>query len=208
MMGTPENDAPESFWRADPEAATGRLVRLVREVRPQVIVSYNEFGSYGHPDHIRTAQVAKAAFERAADPRSFPEQLTDGVETWQPLKLYETAMDFSRREELMELMKERGIATSWLPADETDEQRAEREAWMERMRQATGPLTTRVDVREWLPAKDQALREHVTQLAADSWFLALSLDDRERFQPTEDFTLSVGRVGVRLPEDDLFAGLR
>jgi mycothiol conjugate amidase Mca len=208
MMGTPENDAPDSFWRAEPEDATGRLVRLLRQIRPQVIISYNDFGSYGHPDHIRTAQVAKAAFERAGDPRSFPEQLVDGLEVWQPLKLYETAIDFSRREELTELFRERGISSPWLPAEETEEQRLEREGWMRKMQEATGPLTTRVDVREWLAAKDQALREHVTQLAADSWFLALSLEDRERFQPTEDFTLSVARVGVRLPEDDLFAGLR
>jgi LmbE family N-acetylglucosaminyl deacetylase len=65
MMGTPENDAPESFWQADFDQAVERLLAIVREVRPQVMVGYNDFGGYGHPDHIRAALTCKAAFERA-----------------------------------------------------------------------------------------------------------------------------------------------
>ena len=65
MMGTPENDAPESFWQADFDDAVERLLAIVREVRPQVMVGYNDFGGYGHPDHIRAALTAKAAFERS-----------------------------------------------------------------------------------------------------------------------------------------------
>src|SRR5262249_6405547 len=65
MMGMPENDLPGSFWTADLDEAAGRLVRIVRDTRPQVIVGYNDYGGYGHPDHIRSGQVAKLAFERA-----------------------------------------------------------------------------------------------------------------------------------------------
>jgi mycothiol S-conjugate amidase len=75
------------------------------------------------------------------------------------------------------------------------------------MAAAAGPRTTRVDVADVLPDKIAALREHVTQIAADSWFLALDVEDWLRFQPTEDFTLVASTVGVRIPEDDLFAGL-
>jgi mycothiol conjugate amidase Mca len=209
MMGTPENSAPESFWQADVDEAAGRLVRIVRETRPEVIVGYNDFGGYGHPDHIRAAQMAKLAFERAGDPAWYPEQLRDdGLAAWQPLKLYESVLDFTRRDEIQELLKERGVKT-WTMGDEdeTDEKRTEREAFMKQMADASGPKTTRVDVSDELEHKQAAIHEHVTQFASDSWFLALTAADWRRFQPTEDFTLRVSTVGVRIPETDLFAGL-
>ena len=99
-MGTPQNEEPGGFWTADMDEAAGRLVRIVRELRPQVIVGYNAYGGYGHPDHIRASQVAVMAFERAGDPAWYPEQLAEGLEPWQPLKRYETVMDLSRRREM------------------------------------------------------------------------------------------------------------
>jgi LmbE family N-acetylglucosaminyl deacetylase len=208
MMGTPQNQEAGSFWTADLDGAVGRLVRIVRETRPQVIVGYNDFGGYGHPDHIRAAQVAALAFERAGDAAWYPEHLRDGLDPWQPMKRYETVMDLTRRAELMELMRERGVRT-WLTGaeDETPEQRAGREAHLAQMAAATGPRTTSVDVSGVLEDKLAALREHVTQIGADSWFLVLTADEWRQFQPTEDFTLRVSLAGVRLPEDDLFAGL-
>lgn len=208
MMGTPQNEEAGSFWTADLDEAAGRLVRIVRETRPDVIVGYNDFGSYGHPDHIRAAQIAKLAYARAGDPAWYPEQLADGLEPWQPVKLYETVMDLSRRVELFELMKERGIR-SWITGseDETPEQKAGREAHLQRMADATGPKTTSVDVSAMIDAKLAALRAHVTQIAPDNFFLVFTPDEWRRYQPTEDFTLRSSRVGVEIPESDLFAGL-
>ena len=197
MMGTPENDAPASFWQADFDAAVGRLLELVREFQPRVMVGYNDFGGYGHPDHIRAGLITKAAFERT------------GSEPHAPLKLYETAGGNRRREEVMARAKERGVKTWWDPSpDETDEQRRGREEQQARMAAAQGPVTTRVDVRDFIPAKLAALREHVSQLQHDGFFLALNADDWRELIPDEEFTLRVSRVGVRLPETDLFAGLR
>lgn len=208
MMGTPQNDEAGNFWTADPDEAAGRLVRIVRETRPQVIVGYNDFGGYGHPDHIRAAQIAKLAFDRAGDPAWYPEQLAEGLAAWQPVKLYETVMDLSRRVALLERMKERGIR-SWLigPDDETPEQKADREAFIQRMADASGPRTTSVDVSDVIDDKLAALKEHVTQIAEDSFFVLFTPDEWREFQPTEDFTLRVSRIGVAIPEDDLFAGL-
>jgi mycothiol conjugate amidase Mca len=211
MMGAPENEDPRSFWKADLTEATERLVRIVREVRPHVVTIYNAFGGYGHPDHIRSGEVGRAAFERAGDATAFPEQAADGLQPWQPLKLYEQTFEAGRREdpELLQLLEERDIAAPWRPPpDETDEARAEREAWWARMLAAAGPLTTRVDVSSYAEAKLAALREHVTQIAPKSWFLALDADELRRFSPTEDFSLVESRLPVRLPESDLFAGLR
>jgi LmbE family N-acetylglucosaminyl deacetylase len=208
MMGTPQNEDAGSFWTADVDEAAGRLVRIVRETRPQVIVGYNDFGGYGHPDHIRAAQVAKLAFERAGDPAWYPEQLATGLTTWQPTKLYETVMDLSRRVGLLDKMKERGIR-SWLigPDDETPEQKAGREAFIQRMADASGPKTAAVDVSDVMDDKLAALKEHVTQIASDNFFVLFTPDEWREFQPTEDFTLRVSHVGVAIPEDDLFSGL-
>jgi mycothiol S-conjugate amidase len=79
---------------------------------------------------------------------------------------------------------------------------------MKKMADAQGPVTTIVDVARWIPNKLAALREHVTQLSQDGFFLALTQDDWLELMPTEEFTLKVSRIGMRLPEDDLFAGLR
>ena len=68
MMGTPQNDRPDCFWQADLDEAVAELVRVVREVRPQVVITYNEGGGYGHPDHIQAHRVAMRAAELAADP--------------------------------------------------------------------------------------------------------------------------------------------
>jgi N-acetyl-1-D-myo-inositol-2-amino-2-deoxy-alpha-D-glucopyranoside deacetylase len=204
MMGTPQNDAPESFWQADFDAAVERLLDVVRDVRPQVMVSYNDFGGYGHPDHIRAALITKAAFERAG-------QEAGGVAA-PPLKLYETAMSFGGRDDVRQRAAERGVSDWWQPVEgESENERRQREEHLARMTAAQGPVTTVVDVLDWIGAKYAALGEHVTQLARDGFFLALTADDWRELMPTEEFTLRVARAGVgelRIPEDDLFAGLR
>src|SRR5437764_3543598 len=67
MMGLPTNDHPRAFWRADLDAAAGHLVEILQEVRPQVLVTYDANGFYGHPDHIQAHRVAMRAFERAGE---------------------------------------------------------------------------------------------------------------------------------------------
>jgi N-acetyl-1-D-myo-inositol-2-amino-2-deoxy-alpha-D-glucopyranoside deacetylase len=197
MMGTPENEAAASFWQADFDEAVGRLMKIVREVQPQVIVGYNDFGGYGHPDHIRSALIAKAAFERCADMASPPQ------------KLYEVARDWTRMEEFRKRAAERGADAWWNPDDdEAEDDRRQREEHFGKMQAATGPITTVVDVSDYLAAKRAAMEEHVTQLSPKMTFLALTVEDWRELMPTEDFTLRVSRVGVRIAEDDLFAGLR
>src|SRR5215208_190870 len=81
MMGREGNNDPRCFWQADLDQAAGRLTWLIRVYRPDVVTTYNSFGGYGHPDHIRTHDVAVRAFDRAGDPDWYPEQLEHGLET-------------------------------------------------------------------------------------------------------------------------------
>src|SRR3954447_9775588 len=91
MMGVPQNDRPGCFWQADLDEATRELVAVLREVRPQVVVTYDERGGYGHPDHIQAHRVAVAAYDAASDPQRYPER----GEPWQPAKLYYAALPHS-----------------------------------------------------------------------------------------------------------------
>src|SRR5919202_6707939 len=120
MMGTPANEHPESFNKADLDEATGRLVRLIRTYRPQVLVTYNEDGGYGHPDHLQCHRITARAFDAAGDPARYP----DAGPAWQPLKLYATAWSRERWLALRAAMRERGI--EWpFGRDEDEEQGGE-----------------------------------------------------------------------------------
>src|SRR3712207_561852 len=88
MMGTPANDHPRAFWNADLDEAVAQAVAVVREVRPQVLVTYDEKGGYGHPDHIQAHRVAMGAVDAAADPGFRP----DLGEPWQVAKVYWSAV--------------------------------------------------------------------------------------------------------------------
>src|SRR5436190_4539609 len=107
MMGRPGNRDPRNFWQADLDDAARRLVWLIRRYQPDVVTTYNSFGGYGHPDHIRTHDVAVRAFPRAGDPAWYPEQVAPdhggsgpsieegGLAPWTPWKLYEQAIPAS-----------------------------------------------------------------------------------------------------------------
>src|SRR5690349_815926 len=99
MMGVASNDHPKAFWRADLDEAAGELVKVIREVRPQVLVTYDDNGFYGHPDHIQAHRVSRRAFELAADP-AFP-----GGEPWRSAKFYLTAMPQSVLRRTIETMR-------------------------------------------------------------------------------------------------------
>src|SRR3712207_7565476 len=88
MMGVPANEHPRAFWNADLEQAVAHAVSVVREVRPQVVVTYDENGGYGHPDHIQAHRVAMGAVDAAADPAYRP----DLGEPWRVAKVYWSAV--------------------------------------------------------------------------------------------------------------------
>jgi N-acetyl-1-D-myo-inositol-2-amino-2-deoxy-alpha-D-glucopyranoside deacetylase len=194
MMGLPTNDRSECFWQADLDEAVGALVAVVREVRPQVVITYNEDGGYGHPDHIQAHRVAVAAFDAAADPGRYP----DAGTPWQPSKLYYTALPVSFLRMGWEALKELGEETPFgvaspeeLPFGDPDE-----------------TVSTRIDARDHLEAKVEAMRAHRTQIQVDGPFFALSNNVGQRAFGFEHYRLVRGTPPpVGEVEEDLFAGI-
>jgi LmbE family N-acetylglucosaminyl deacetylase len=88
MMGTPENDHPDCLWQADENAVVGRIARDMRRIRPQVVVTFDPWGGYGHPDHIYMHRATTRAFHAAGDPAQYPDQFDEGLEPYRPAKLY------------------------------------------------------------------------------------------------------------------------
>jgi mycothiol S-conjugate amidase len=184
--------APDCFFNTDLDEAVGRLVRLVRAERPEVLVTYPEDGGYPHPDHIRCHDVSVAAFEAAADADRYPE----AGAPWQPQKLYYVGA-FNRRklEALHQACEERGIESPFV-------------GWLERLDpDEPDPTTTNVHVAEYLPLRSQALLAHATQIDPEGHWFKVPDELIAEIYPYEDFTLARSLVDTELPEDSLFAGL-
>ena len=210
MMGTDGNHDPRSFWQADLDEAARRLTWLVRRYQPDVMTTYNDFGGYGHPDHIRTHDVAVRAFARAGDPASYPEQLEEqGLTPWTPSKLYEQAIPASFRARMEARLAELGRKSFWAPADDaTPEQIMEAEAFAAKMLVPDETVTTWIDIAGApIKAKWQAIHEHVTQISPDSPFMLLGLDGWRESWASEAYILRESRVESASPETDLFAGI-
>lgn len=221
MMGRPGNLDPRCFWQADLDEAARRLVWMIRRYQPDVITTYNEFGGYGHPDHIRTHDVTVRAFARAGDSAWYPEQLAPehggtgpgveegGLAPWRPSKLYEQAIPASVRKRMEAAMAEGGQRSFWAPPDDaTPEQIAEMEAFAAKILVPDETITTWVDTSGApLEAKWRAMHEHVTQLAPDFPFFAMGLDGWRNGWSKEAFILRESRVETTNPETDLFAGI-
>jgi N-acetyl-1-D-myo-inositol-2-amino-2-deoxy-alpha-D-glucopyranoside deacetylase len=181
MMGTPQNDGPATFWQADVDEAVAELVAVIREVRPQVVVTYDENGGYGHPDHIQAHRVTVAAFDAAGDGDRFPSTTAP----WAPSKLYFTALPKSFLRQGWEALREMGEEQPFgvsdpdeLPFGDDDE-----------------IVTTRIDARDYLDAKVAAMRAHRTQIQVDGPFFALSNNIGQRAFGVEHYRLVRGQRG-------------
>ncbi len=200
--GLPEGDPPPPlpdgcFALSSVEEGTARLVAEIRDFRPHVVTTYDEFGGYPHPDHIRCHEISVAAFDAAGDPDSFAE----AGAPWQPSKLYyDVGFSIERTTALHEALLSKGIESPY------EEWIKRREEWFGERRPPK--ITTQVDVADWFPRRDAALLAHATQVDPNGWFFKIPLALQREVWPTEDFELVRSLVESRLPENDLFAGLR
>jgi N-acetyl-1-D-myo-inositol-2-amino-2-deoxy-alpha-D-glucopyranoside deacetylase len=187
-----------AFWHADLTEAADHLVEVIREVRPQVMVTYDQFGNYGHPDHIQAHRVAMYAAQLAAVP-SYRRELG---EPWDIAKIYWGAMSESRMRAGLKALRDAGDTTTFEGMDPDGE---------------LGPFVTRdedltaaVDGAEFVDRKMAALAAHATQITTDGPFFALSNNLGNRVWSTEFYRIAKGTPGEPGEdglETDLFAGL-
>ncbi|WP_168705349.1 mycothiol conjugate amidase Mca [Gordonia paraffinivorans] len=194
--GDPRPPLPEGSFATIPlEEAAEALIKVVREFRPHVIITYDEHGGYPHPDHIRCHEVSVEAFEKSGDPDAYP----GTGEAWTPLKLYYTHGFIRDRMMLFSDEFERHGQESpfkeWL------------ERWDPSRNDLMGRVTTQIECAEYFPQRDDALRAHATQIDPNGVFFAVPLEWQQRLWPTEEFELAQTRVKTAIPETDLFSGI-
>ena len=210
MVGDAGNEDPRSFHQhstTDLDSTTEHLVRIIRRVQPDVIATYDDFGGYGHPDHIAAARVARRAWEVAGDPTWRP----DAGPAWTAMKLYEVRTPDSQRDKVLALLESRGIESWWSePKESTPEELEQWRQWRAAMACPDELITTRIDIAPYLGAKRRAIQAHATQIKSDSPLLALSEQDYIDLGSLEQYRLIAHRLPSEpaLPERDLFEGLR
>jgi mycothiol S-conjugate amidase len=204
--GLPEGDPPpplpEGCFARMPLADAARpLVKVMREFRPQVVVTYDENGGYPHPDHIMSHKITIEAFEATGDPERYREVGGDaGLSPWQPLKLYyhqsfHKARMFALHDAMIENGRDSPYADTWV-------------TWLDRA-DDSDRITTRVPCGEFFEVRDQALLAHATQVDPRGPWFRIPLDIQRAAWPTEDYQLARSLLDIgTLPEGDLFNGIR
>lgn len=195
MMGTDGNDDEASFWRAPFDDAVGRMVAQIRALRPDVVVTYEAFGGYGHPDHIQSHRVACAAVEAAEVDALYPQ----AGPAWRVRKVYFSAIPKSVIVRFNGEFARRGLLSPFGAIDRVEDLP---------FGTADERVTTVVDVRPWHERKVAAIRAHVSQLGPDSFFLNFPDELLSEAFGQEWFVRHRSDVDVPEVEDDLFAGLR
>lgn len=178
MVGWAANDSAGSFANVPLDEAAGRLAGLVERYQPQVVVTYDEHGNYGHPDHIQAHRVTVRALEQSS----------------LPVKLYETALPRSGLQRLAGLLAESGVDEQFEPPGPDFGTPDEL-------------VTTTVDVSGYLRQKFEALAAHASQVA-EFFLLRLPEALRNEVFEHEWFVRRSGPPDVADRETDLFAGLR
>lgn len=194
--GDPPPPLPEGCFALVPlQESTEALVRVVREFRPHVMITYDENGGYPHPDHIRCHEVSVAAYEAAGDYRRF----ADAGEPWTVSKLYYVHGFLRARMQLLqdefEKHGQKGPFDKWL------------KHWLPENDHFEKRVTTRVECSAYFGQRDDALLAHATQIDPNAEFFAAPISWQERLWPTEEFELARSRVPAPLPENDLFTGI-
>jgi N-acetyl-1-D-myo-inositol-2-amino-2-deoxy-alpha-D-glucopyranoside deacetylase len=188
MMGTPQNDRSDVFWQTDLDEASLELVKIILEIKPQVLITYDEFGGYGHPDHIKAHRVAMRAAELAAD------------QGWQISKIYWNTMPRSVIQMGIEKMKE--VGSDFFGAESADDLPFAKPDEL---------VTTVVNAPEFVPQKLAAMKAHATQISVDGPFFALSNNLGLSVWGDEYYTLAKGVAAAPFDEKgrelDIFAGV-
>lgn len=180
MMGEPTNDAPGTFWTAPVEEAARRLAAILREEDADVLTTYDDNGTYGHPDHIQVHRAGKRAAELAGTPRVFQATMNSD-------HVRRTMLAYAEQR-----AKEQGLEQAELPDPAV-------------LGKPDAEITAAVDVTPYLRHKREAMRAHASQIGERSFFLTLPDDAFADAFGTEWFIRDGQGPGIT--ETDLMAGL-
>lgn len=195
MIGTEGNAHPAAFWQAPFDEAVGRLVGEIRRFRPDVLVTYDAFGGYGHPDHVQSHRVCLVAAEACA----VGELYAEVGDPWQVAKLYLATIPRSFIALANAELPRHGLPSPFGSQTDPD---------LLTFGTPDEEVSTVVDVRPWLERKWAALRAHASQIGPESFFLNIPPELGEGAFGQEWFIRQRSRVAVPTAEKDLFAGLR
>jgi len=187
--GKPSNSHPRALVNADTKEATGRLVRIMREVRPQVVITYNEKGLYGHPDHIAVNKITLSAIAASGDPSMYPEI---PLPPWRPERLYYIAIPKSRLLKMKEIIEKRGERFDYD---------------IDFMGTPDEEITTIIDVSPFIDQKIRAIYSHRSQIGPRSLVSRMTEPFRSEAMGKECYVCVIGCKGG-VSADNLFEGIR
>lgn len=193
MDGTPENDKSTAFIQADPDEVKFKLVRLLRTIRPHVVITFEPLGWYGHPDHIAAGRYASEAYSLSNDPEAYPL----AGPTWRPNRLYHAVLLRSQFREVADYARSQGWDSSdfdLVPWDEPDPQE--------------GRITHVFNADPYIDIKEKSMRCHKTQFGEDNIFARLPPEIRQNVNGREYFIqVDPSLELVAEPNGDLFTGI-
>lgn len=185
MMGTEPNNRSDNFWKADFDLATAQLVKVIDEVKPHILITYDEFGGYGHPDHIQAHRVAMAAASES---------------NWKIKKIYWNVTPRSVIQEGIDAMKAAG--SDFMGVEKAEDLPFAKDDSF---------ITAHIDGNAYVEEKMEAMRAHATQISIDGPFFALSNNLGLQVWGNEYYTLVQGEKAAPFDESgretDLFSGI-
>jgi len=195
MRGTEGNNDARAFMNVDENEALEKVVRIIREFKPTVIVTFDPSGGYGHPDHMRINQLTTQAFRVANESRQFSE----AGPAWEAKRLFYSSIPRSMIRQLAQFAEQAGLASNFTGMDP------------EKLGLPDEMITNRVDVRKYMGLKRESLSQHRTQLNPNSPFAKLPEEITAQWRGTEYFALVAGvpvDTADQAASSDLFSGLR
>ena len=193
MAGTPENADPRAFAQASAAEVVGKLVKIIREFRPQVIVTFDESGAYGHPDHIAIYRYTTSAFHAAADAVQYP----DLGPAHSVSKLYYSSFPRSALRAIGEWMSTQNYEGSFSGLDP------------EKLGMPDEQINVWLNVEPWREQKDRSRSMHRTQLDPNNLMAKIPEEIQRNWRSHERYQLAASRVGPDVPgENDLFARIQ
>ena len=193
MAGTPENADARAFAQASAAEVVGKLVKIIREFRPQVIVTFDESGAYGHPDHIAIYRYTTSAFHAAADAVQYP----DLGPAHSVSKLYYSSFPRSALQAIGEWMSTQNYEGSFSGLDP------------EKLGMPDEQISVWLNVEPWREQKDRSRSMHRTQLDPNNLMAKIPEEIQRNWRSHERYQLAASRVGPDVPgENNLFARIQ